>query len=136
MFGLTILAVFALVIGAVLYARKAAPKVVGVCFLIVGIGAAGWAGDLLARLGGWIGTASNSVGVKLVGAGLAGAVTAGVLTWLYLDFRKKGKVSKALPWLALVTPALLPAFFGSLAAVPALSGIASSASSLYASIGG
>lgn len=133
---LTVLAPFALCIGIVLHIRRTAPRLVGACFLVVGAAVTGWAGTLLARLGGWIGTTSDSIGGQLVGVGLAGGVAAALVTWLVLDLRKKGKVSKALPWLALITPALLPLLFGSLAAVPALAPIASSASSLYASIGG
>lgn len=136
MFELTIAAVFALAIGVVLHIRKAAPKVVGVCALIVGAGIAGWAGSLLAALGGLIGTASESIGGQLLGVGVAGAIPAGIVTWLYLDFRKKGKVSKALPYLALIIPAMLPALFGALAAVPALSGAAASVGTLYAQLGG
>lgn len=129
--------VFALGIGLVLHIRKAAPRAVGVCGLLVGFAIAGVAGSVLQQLGGAIGNASDTLGGQLFGVALSGSLAAGALTWLYLDLRKKGKVTKALPYLAVVTPPLvIPVFLGALAAVPALSPVASGVSAVYSSLGG
>jgi mannose/fructose/N-acetylgalactosamine-specific phosphotransferase system component IID len=135
MFNFTILAGFALFIGGVLHIRKHAPRFVAFCALIVGANVAGWAGKLLTQLGGTVGNAVDTLGAQLIGVAVSGGLAAGAITWLYLDLRKKGKVSKAAPVLGLIVPSLLPMLYGSLVAIPALSGVPTAVNNLTAAFG-
>jgi hypothetical protein len=135
MVNFTILAGFALFIGLVLHIRKHAPRFVAVCALVVGANAAGWAGTLLAQLGGSVGKAADTIGGQLLGVALSGGLAAGAITWLYLDLRKKGKVSKGAPVLALIVPSLLPMLYGALLAIPALRGVPATIDNITAAFG-
>src|SRR5258708_4661831 len=101
MIPLSIVAGLALGAGIVCQIRKAAPRFTAYCALIVGIALAGWAGKFLDRAVGTATVAANRVGGTLIGIGLGAAVAFAALTWLYFDLRKKGKVSKIAPLVAL-----------------------------------
>jgi hypothetical protein len=120
MFPLSVVAGFALGIGLVCWRRKAAPRFTAYCFLIVGIALAGWAGRAMDKAIGTATVAANRVGVTLLGVGLGTVIAAAALTWLFHDLRKKGKVSKLAPLVALIVPSLLPVVFVSLMAIPAM----------------
>lgn len=120
MIPLSVIAAFALGTGAVCWLRKAAPRFTTLCALIVGIALAGWAGKFINDAVGDATVAANRIGATLIGVGLGTAVVVAAVAWLFFDLRKKGKVSKAAPFVALVVPSLLPVLFVALMTVPEL----------------
>lgn len=120
MIPMSVIAAIALGAGGVCWLRKAAPRFTTACALIVGIALAGWAGTFINEAVGDATVAANRIGATLIGVGLGTAVVVAALAWLYFDLRKKGKVSKAAPLVALVVPSLVPVLFVSLMTVPEL----------------
>ena len=58
------------------------------------------------------------------------------LTWLLHDLRKKGKVSKVAPYLALIVPSFIPLFLAALATIPALRDVAHGFGTVFTSLKG
>ena len=143
---MSVAAGFCLVLGVAMWLFGRARRFVVVCALVVGAGASGWAGHLLASAGGAIGSASDTIGGKLFGVGLAGGLAAALIAWVWIALRsgKGGGAGKGagggrgggarfaatlLKWTpvaALLLPALLPALWGALSEVPELSGLTGS----------
>ncbi|MEN3308827.1 MAG: hypothetical protein V7603_5029 [Micromonosporaceae bacterium] len=120
MIPLSVIGAVALGIGVVCWIRKVAPRFTAWCALIVGVALAGWSGKFVSDAVGNATVAANRIGATLIGVGLGTAVVVAAVMWLYLDLRKKGKVSKAAPFVALVVPSLLPVLFVALMTIPAL----------------
>lgn len=117
---ISVVAGFALVVGGVLLWHRAAPRLTLLCWLIAGIGIAGWLGGFIDRLGGVIGTRLDTLTAKAIGITITGALVAGLAVWLWFGMRKKGpkaKAPKALPWVALMFASLLPLLGGQLGVV-------------------
>jgi len=131
---LTLLAGLAGPIGIVCWIRKAAPRLVVACGLLVGAGLSGWLGTRLAHLGAAVGATSDKIGTKLLGVGLSGGIAAALIAWLYFDLRKKGKVSKAAPVVALVVPFMLPALWGALSQIEPLRELGTGVQTFYAEV--
>jgi hypothetical protein len=132
---MTVIAAFAGVVALVLLWHKAAPRAVLVCMLLAGIGVAGWGGHILASLGDAAGRVTENLTTKLFGVGVAGVLVLGLGIWLWFGLTKKGppaQAPKALPWVALVFPALLPLLGGALGTFgnSALHGIGSTLSTV------
>lgn len=129
------IAAIAAVIAGVLLWHKAAPRFVIVCMLLAGLGIAGWGGQIIAAIGDAAGHAVGNLTAKVFGVSVAGALVVGLAIWLWFGLTKKGppaKAPKALPWVALAFPALLPLLGGALGTFgnTALHGLASTLQSI------
>jgi hypothetical protein len=71
-----------------------------------GVTAGGWVGDMLARLGEWLGGMAEAGTARLFGVAAPIVVIAVMVTWLALDLRDR-KIHPVTPWLALALPTVL-----------------------------
>ena len=134
--GMTGVAAIALGIGIDNIVRKVAPRLTAWLFLLAGIGVAGWVGILLKSSTEQLNRTFNQIGQSLIGASVSLVIGAGLLTWLMHDLRKKGKVSKIAPYLALIVPSFLPIFLAALSTIPALRDVSQGFGTFFASLKG
>lgn len=116
---LSLISALALGAGLACHLRKSAPRFVAWCAFIVGWGIAGWVGVAVIETIGSFTLAVNNVGKAVIGLSLAGSVVVFLFLWFVFDVRKKGKVTKVAPLVALILPSTLPVLVGVLLAMPA-----------------
>jgi hypothetical protein len=71
-----------------------------------GIAATGWVGQMLGRVGEWIGGAADAGTARLFGVSVPVVVIAVMVTWLVVDMRDR-TIHPATPWMALALPTVL-----------------------------
>jgi hypothetical protein len=134
--GMSAVSALTLGIGLACLLRKQAARFTCFCFLIAGIGIAGWVGVLLKSSMEQLNQIFTRIGQSLIGASAALVVGGFLLTWLLHDLRKKGKVSKIAPYLALIVPSFIPLFLAALATIPALRDASHGVSALFTAMKG
>lgn len=134
--GMSAVSALAFGIGLACFIRKQAPRFTAWCWLIAGFGVAGWLGVLLTSSMQKIEDILDRVGRSLIGASAALLIGAFLLTWLMHDLRKKGKVSKAAPFLALIVPSFIPLFVAALATIPALRDVSDGVGDFFSAMKG
>jgi hypothetical protein len=109
-FSATAVAVILFAVATVTMWRRnwSATRLTVVMMLLAGFGivANGWAGDMLGRLGEWLGGLADAGTARLFGVSAPVVVIAVMVAWIVVDMRDR-TIHRATPWLALALPTVL-----------------------------
>lgn len=109
-FSATAVAVVLLAIAGVMMWRRNwnATRLTVAMMLLAGFGivATGWVGDMLGRLGEWMGGMADAGTARLFGVSAPIVVIAVMVTWIVIDVKDR-TIHPATPWLALALPSVL-----------------------------
>lgn len=115
-----VLAAVSLVLGGFLLWQGAARRLTILLWLLAGWAIAGWVGGWIDQGARLVSGMIDSVGAKLFGVALTGAVVLACAVWLGFGLVKRfgpeAKAPQALPWVALCFASLLPLLGGQLGA--------------------